>query len=241
MNRRAVPSGAEAVPLSAGPSRPRPAAAAARPTPNPARPEPAAVASPTPESARPEAALAGLLAGNRRFVAGQPRFGHDLASAVAAAGEQHPFAAVLGCIDSRVPVEAVLDQGFGALLVVRSAGPVLDRAVLGSIEFAVVDRAVPLILVLGHTSCGAVAATVEAHRTGVRPDGARSHLIEQITPAVEAAGDPPDHAEVARHHVRRTALRLREWEPLRRRVGSGALAVAGAVYHLGSGEVELLP
>ena len=224
MDRRALLTGV-AVPLAAVRSRP----------------EPASAICPAPEPESPATALAELQAGNRRFVAGQPRYGHHRAGAVAAAGEQQPFAAVLGCIDSRVPVEAVLDQGFGAILVVRSAGQVLDRAVLGSIEFAVVDRAVRLVLVLGHTACGAVAATVEAVRTGARPGGARGHLVEQITPAVQAVGRALDHTEVARYHVRRTALRLREWEPVRSRVGTGALTVRGAVYHLDTCEVELLP
>jgi len=205
------------------------------------RPEGTAAVRPQPEPDRPADALAELQAGNRRFVTGQPWYGHHRAGAVAAAGDQQPFAAVLGCIDSRVPVEAVLDQGFGAVFVVRSAGQVLDQAVLGSIEFAVVDGAVPLVLVLGHTSCRAVAATVDALRNGVRPEGARGHLVEQIAPAVQAVGDPPDHTAAVRHHVRRTALRLREWEPVRSRVGTGALAVRGAVYHLDTCEVELLP
>jgi carbonic anhydrase len=184
----------------------------------------------------PGNALAELFAGNRRFVAGEARYGHHVAGAVATAGDQRPFAAVLGCVDSRVPVEAVFDQGFGAILVTRSAGHVLDRAVLGSIELAVDDFAVPLVMVLGHTRCGAVQVTIDAVAAGVRPPGERSYLVDQIEPAVVAANREP--TEAAREHVRRTVASLQLLEPVRRQAEVGALTVAGALYHLDSGRVE---
>src|ERR1700712_2412875 len=111
-----------------------------------------------------EAALAELLAGNKRFVGGTPEHGHRVSSAAAASGNQQPHAVVLGCIDSRVPLEAIFDQTFGSICVIRSGAHVLDRAVLGSVDFAVDKLGVPLVMVLGHKRCGAVQGTVEALR-----------------------------------------------------------------------------
>jgi carbonic anhydrase len=186
----------------------------------------------------PANALVELLAGNRRFVSGEPRYGHHVAGAVAAASDRTPFALVLGCVDSRVPVEAVLDQGFGDIFVARSAGHVLDRAVLGSVEFAVAELGVPLVLVLGHTRCRAVQATIDAVRTGDGPGDQRRYLVEQIAPAVTNAGD--DATMAAREHARRTADMLRQLGPLRRRADVGALTVVSALYHVESGRLEQL-
>lgn len=186
----------------------------------------------------PAGALAELLAGNRRFVAGEPRYGHHVAAAVATAGDQHPFAVVLGCVDSRVPVEAVFDQGFGAIFVARSAGHVLDRAVLGSVEFAVTAFAVPLVMVLGHTGCGAVRAATDALASGARPGGEQAYLVDQLAPAVTAARGEP--AEAVREHVRRTVASLHRLEPVRRKADTGALTVQGAVYRLDTGRVEVI-
>src|SRR3954469_24335497 len=113
-------------------------------------------------------ALTALLAGNRRFVRGEPDHGHLISAAAqaAASGGQEPYAVVIGCIDSRVPLEAIFDQNFGSICVVRSGGTVLDRAVVGSVEFAVTQLNVPLVMVLGHERCGAVSATVDAVRSG---------------------------------------------------------------------------
>ena len=124
------------------------------------------------------------MAGNRRFVSGRPEHGHEVSAAAAASGGQQPHAVVLGCIDSRVPLEAIFDQTFGSICVVRSGGHVVDRAVLGSVGFAVSALGVPLIMVLGHERCGAVEATVEALRAGERPDGDVGYLVDEIAPAV---------------------------------------------------------
>src|SRR5690349_17052677 len=143
--------------------------------------------------ARPADALAELVGGNRRFVSGRPVHGHDVSAAAAASGGQLPHAVVLGCIDSRVPLEAIFDQTFGSICVVRSGGHVVDRAVLGSVGFAVSALNVPLIMVLGHVRCGAVDATVKALQTGSRPDGDVGYLVDEIAPAVQAVGlDDPD-------------------------------------------------
>ena len=184
-----------------------------------------------------EDALAELVAGNKRFVSGRPEHGHQVSAAAAASGRQQPHAVVVGCIDSRVPLEAIFDQTFGSICVVRSGGHVVDRAVLGSVGFAVVKLGVPLVMVLGHKRCGAVQATVDALRTGARPDGDIGYLVEQLSPAVLEAGfDEPDASERAmRIHVGRTVGRMREV------VSGGQVDVVGAVYDLDTGWVELLP
>ncbi|PZM96277.1 MAG: carbonic anhydrase [Actinobacteria bacterium] len=206
---------------------------------------PGAVAAPAPRrgGARrsPSEVLADLLAGNERFVQGRPRYGHDVTAAAAVAGSQEPGAVVVGCMDSRVPLEAIFDQTFGAICVARSAGHVLDQAVLGSIEFAVWQLRVPLVVVLGHERCGAVAATIDALRAGQRPGGALNYLIDEIAPAVAEVGlDSPDvHARALRVHIRSTVRRLRAEKRVIERP-TGDIAVVGAVYNLDTGRVDVL-
>jgi carbonic anhydrase len=191
---------------------------------------------------RPDDALAELISGNRRFVSGRPEHGHDVSAAAAASGGQQPHAVVLGCIDSRVPLEAIFDQTFGSICVVRSGGHVVDRAVLGSIDFAVATLGVPLIMVLGHARCGAIDATVAALRAGVRPDGDLGYLVDEIAPAVRAVGiDEPDAAAKAlRIHVTRTVRRLRDIAGVPAAIAEGRLGVVGAVYDLDTGWVDVL-
>jgi carbonic anhydrase len=190
-----------------------------------------------------EEALAELLAGNKRFVGGNPEHGHRVSAAAAASGNQQPHAVVLGCIDSRVPLEAIFDQTFGSICVIRSGAHVLDRAVLGSVDFAVDKLGVPLIMVLGHKRCGAVQGTVEALRGGERPGGDIGYLVDEIAPAVQEVGlGAPDVAEQAmRAHVRRTVARLRSGPGVAAAIAEGRVEVAGAAYDLDTGLVELLP
>ncbi|WBB95302.1 MULTISPECIES: carbonic anhydrase [unclassified Solwaraspora] len=199
---------------------------------------------PPPDHPGPAEALAELLAGNQRFVTGRPRHGHDVSAAAASAalGEQYPIAFVLGCIDSRVPLEAIFDQNFGSICVGRSGAQVLDQAIIGSIEFAVGALGVPLVIVLGHERCGAVASTISAQRTGSRPTGSIGYLVEQIAPAVTEVGvGHPDVQPLAvRAHVRRTVQRLRQVELLAAALADGRIDVTGGVYDLGNGQVELL-
>ena len=191
---------------------------------------------------RPDDALAELISGNRRFVSGRPEHGHDVSAAAAASGGQQPHAVVLGCIDSRVPLEAIFDQTFGSICVVRSGGHVVDRAVLGSIGFAVAKLGVPLIMVLGHERCGAVEATVAAMRTGERPDGDLGYLVNEIAPSVLAAGieDPDVPAKAMRVHVGRTVRRMRDIAGVPDAIAEGRVNVVGAVYDLDTGWVDLL-
>ncbi|WP_246002025.1 carbonic anhydrase [Allorhizocola rhizosphaerae] len=190
----------------------------------------------------PAEALSDLLAGNRRFATGRPRYGHHVANAAANSRVQQPYAVVVGCIDSRVPLEAVFDQNFGSICVVRSGGHVLDQSVVGSIEFAVTELGVSLIVVLGHERCGAIAATVEALRTGKVVSGPLGYLVDQIAPAVVAAGleDPDVHAKTLREHVSRTVTRLRGVDRLATADAEGRAHVVGAVYDLDTGVVTVL-
>ena len=175
--------------------------------------------------------LEGLMTGNRRYAAdlpGDPR--RDSYWRERTAGGQEPGAVVVSCSDSRVPPEILFDQGIGDLFVVRTAGHVLDAAATGSVQYAVRHLGVPLVVVLGHTSCGAVTAAVEdAH-----PEGDLGLAIDQIRPAVADArrrgGDLL--AESIRAQVRITAERIRASVPGPR--------VVGAVYDLQTGTVSLL-
>lgn len=192
----------------------------------------------------PAEALAHLLAGNRRFVSGQPVHGHDVSAAAeaAASGDQQPSAVVIGCIDSRVPLEAIFDQTFGSICVARSGGHVLDRALLGSVEFAVAVLGVPLVLVLGHERCGAVASTVSALRTGQPPTGPMAYLVEQIAPAVMDVGvhEADAQALATRRHVDRTVAALGAEPGLAEARRAGRLDIVGAVYDLETGLVNVL-
>jgi len=195
-----------------------------------------------PPQLTPDEALAELIAGNRRFIAGQPRYGHRISAAAAVSGQQQPHAVVVGCIDSRVPLEAVFDQNFGEICVVRSGAHVLDRAVLGSIEFAVTELHVPLVVVLGHERCGAIAATVTALRDGRTPTGALGYLVKQIAPAVVAAGlnEPGVHSRALVNHVAHTVEELQDEIALARAMRHNGIRIVGAVYDLDTGSVDLL-
>src|SRR3954467_2073536 len=145
-------------------------------------------ASPAPAILTAAEALAELVAGNKRFVSGRPEHGHQVSAAAAASGGQQPHAVVIGCIDARVPLEAIFDQTFGSICVVRSGAHVVDRAVLGSVGFAVEKLGVPLVMVLGHKRCGAVAPRVSPLRSDEPPGGDIGYLVDEIAPAVRAVG-----------------------------------------------------
>lgn len=180
--------------------------------------------------ADPAAAWAELLAGNARFRAGEPR--NLRADARAHDPTQHPFALVVGCLDSRVPAELIFDQGFGRLCVVRTGGHVVDQAVAGSVEFAVAVLDVSLVVVLGHQYCGAVAAALRPER----PEGPLGYLVERIAPAARNAGADPE--TVLRRHVGATAAELRVLPAVAAALADGRLAVVGARYDVDSGAVE---
>ncbi|WP_435857548.1 carbonic anhydrase [Streptomyces olindensis] len=215
--------------LGAGVGTARPATAAPH-TPGTAAPRPGT----------PGEALAELAAGNRRWRAYRERHPHEtpeIRRALTTA--QHPFAVVLGCIDSRVPPELVFDQGLGDLMTVRTAGEVLDEAVLGSVAYGVLELGIPLVVVLGHQSCGAVRAAVEAEESGGRLPAHIQYLADQISPAIDHGkeGDARIDATVDAN-VRLVRSRLAAEPDLAAKVDTGRLAIVGARYELTSQAVH---
>ena len=184
--------------------------------------------------ATPEEALERLMQGNQRFAAGAPRSAYrDLDRAKAIASRQSPFAAFLGCADSRVPVEIIFDQGFGDLFVTRIAGNIAANENIGSLEFGAQVLGAKVIYVLGHTSCGAVKATM----AGKEVPGQISGLFQYIRPAIKVANG--DMLRAVQENVRNQAILIAESSPviaklLRRR----ELIVVGGVYDLETGVVE---
>jgi carbonic anhydrase len=192
----------------------------------------------------PDDALWFLLDGNERFVRGRMEHPHqDAGRRTATLDGQQPFAAILGCSDSRAAVEIVFDRGLGDLFVVRTAGHMVGAEVLASLEFAVAVLGAPLVVVLGHDSCGAVGAALQAHETGVTPPGNLRHVVERLTPQVlEArAADVTHPDEVARLHARRTAEALLEQSAvLREQVDAGACGVVVLAYDLADGRAHVV-
>ncbi|MFD7091895.1 carbonic anhydrase [Streptomyces sp. NPDC056652] len=184
--------------------------------------------------ATPEQALHELSEGNKRWRTFRQQHPHENATVrQSLVASQHPFAVVLGCIDSRVAPELAFDQGLGDLMTVRSAGEVLDEAVLGSIAYGVLELEIPLVLVLGHQSCGAVAAAVEADETGERLPSHIQYLADQIKPAIDHTqqGDARVDATVSAN-VRMIRSRLAAEPDLAAKVSAGKLAIVGARYEL---------
>ncbi len=191
----------------------------------------------------PSTAWKALKEGNERFVAGQPAHpSQSVEHRATLAKSQRPTAVVFGCADSRVAAEIIFDQGLGDMFVVRTAGHVIDSAVLGSIEYAVSILEVPLIVVLGHDNCGAVQATLDALDEGVIPRGYVRDLVERVTPSV-LTGRRDGLSQVDEfeaHHVRETAAQLLSRSTaILERIPSGELAIVGLTYHLADGRVAL--
>lgn len=194
--------------------------------------------------ATPQQAWERLVEGNERFVANtssHPR--QDAARRAELVKGQHPFAAILGCGDSRLAAEIIFDLGLGDAFVVRTAGQVLDDAVLGSLEYSAAELNTPLIMVLGHDSCGAVTATRNSLISGTMPPGFIRNLVEGILPSV-ISPDLPDDAtinEMVIEHTRQTAARIAEQSAIiREAIEAGTVAVIGVFYHLADGKAELV-
>lgn len=197
-----------------------------------------------PRPTTPAQAWAELAAGNERFVADTPLHPnqnaerrHRLTSG------QAPLASFFGCADSRVAAEVIFDQGLGDLFVVRTAGHVVGPTELGSLEFGAVDLAIPLIVVLGHDSCGAIKASVEAVRSGRMPGGFVRDLVERVMPSVIAAqrGGAATTDEVVAEHVRQTVRLLPERSSvIADRIDDGRLAVVGLTYALSRGRASIV-
>ena len=190
----------------------------------------------------PDAALALLADGNARFVAGTParRDYRDQIRATAAA--QYPFAVVLGCIDSRVPIETVFDQGIGDIFSARVAGNIVNTELLGSMEFACRLAGSKLVVVLGHTSCGAVKGAISSARLGNL-----TQLVQKIDPAVEAiegerdADNAPYVDGVAEENVRMVIAEIRrESSVLATMEQDREIRIVGAMYDVSTGAVRFI-
>jgi carbonic anhydrase len=193
-------------------------------------------------------ALNRLVEGNRRFVANQSATPASLTSTHRAAllAGQEPFAIVLGCSDSRVPAELIFDQGFGDLFVIRVAGNIVAPSQVGSVEFAAARFGTRLVVVLGHSQCGAITATLEQvlGRTTTESRNLRS-IVERVRPSVEmmlVGRDPRDvetlTRDAVRANVRASANHLRHGsELLEHLIRTDGLLVVGAEYSLETGVV----
>ena len=185
-----------------------------------------------------------LREGNKRFVAGTSSHPNQDASRRSSLVEnQHPFAVIFGCADSRLAAEIIFDLGLGDAFVVRTAGQVIDDAVLGSLEYSVSELDVPLIVVLGHDSCGAVTATKNAVETGQMPVGFIRSLVERITPSVLTSlrNNQTDVNDMVVENVKQTSQRLVDSSRvISGAVDSGRTAVVGLAYSLADGRADLV-
>jgi carbonic anhydrase len=187
-----------------------------------------------------------LLDGNKRFIAGKSI--HDHASKEwrkrLTAG-QKPFATILGCSDSRVPTELVFDQGFGDLFVIRVAGNVISTDVVGSLQYAWYHLHVPLLVVLGHEGCGAVAAALDAKFKRAREPERIEALVQMIEPALKDI-DPKLSPErqlsaAVKANVRWSMSQLAKLPEVRKAVKDRQFDMIGAIYELETGKVSMLP
>lgn len=191
----------------------------------------------------PVTAWKALKEGNERFVAGKPVHpSQSIEYRASLAGSQKPTAVLFGCADSRVAAEIIFDQGLGDMFVVRTAGHVIDSAVLGSVEYAVTVLNVPLIAVLGHDSCGAVQATLDALDEGAVPGGYVRDVVERVTPSI-LLGRRDGLTRVdefeARHVTETGAQLIQRSTAISERVADGRLAIVGLTYQLADGQVRL--
>jgi carbonic anhydrase len=188
----------------------------------------------------PATALEILLAGNQRFIDGNPQHpNQDAARRAALAPGQRPFAVLFGCSDSRLAAEIVFDRGLGDLFVVRTAGHVLGPEVLGSIEYGVGQLGCRLVVVLGHDACGAIRAARSAVEEGLAPAGYVRDVVERVTPSVLAAraAGLSEEPDIVDEHIRHTVDLLLDRSPS---LVAGQTAVVGLSYDLGNGRVRVV-
>ncbi|MGO4245808.1 carbonic anhydrase [Micrococcaceae bacterium Sec5.1] len=185
-----------------------------------------------------------LQEGNERFVAGESLHPNQDASRRSSLIEnQNPFAVIFGCSDSRLAAEIIFDLGLGDAFVVRTAGQVIDDAVLGSLEYSIAELGVPLIVILGHDSCGAVTATKAAVETGEMPAGFIRDLVERITPSVLTSlrNEQEDVNDMVVEHVKQTSARLADSSRvISDAIDEGRVAVVGLSYKLDEGRAALV-
>lgn len=194
-------------------------------------------------------ALERLKLGNSEFVAGKPAKDTHLSLVERAtlAKEQNPFAIILGCSDSRVPAEIVFNQGLGDLFVIRVAGNIVAPSQVGSVEFAAERYSTPLVVVLGHSHCGAIAATIEAlHQPNNKPSSNLMSIVNRVRPSVEILMHTDLRHDLdklckyaVRANVQASVNQLRHGSAvLEQLIAKGQLRVVGAEYSLETGEVE---
>jgi len=201
----------------------------------------------TQEAMSPDAALKALKDGNKRFIT-STQVSRDLMQQVADTSTgQYPFATVLHCIDSRVSAELVFDQGIGDLFSIRIAGNFVNEDILGSMEFATKLAGTKVVVVLGHTACGAVKGACDHAKLGNL-----TGMLEKIAPAVTAVTEPVDAAlrtssnidfvnRVAVKNVHMAIDNLRAMSPvLKEMEAAGDIKVVGAMYHIENGQVDFL-
>jgi carbonic anhydrase len=192
-------------------------------------------------SMTPAKALASLKEGNARFVSGQRKTRDWSAKVIATASGQYPFAAVVSCMDSRAPAEIVLDQGIGDMFSLRSAGEVVDTDVLGGLEYAAKVVGVKLVVVLGHTECGAVKGAIDGVKLGNL-----TSLLAKIQSAVRDSGpgtskDKAYVTKVTERNVRDSIHEIRERSSiLRELIDSAQVGIAGAMYDVATGTVTFM-
>ncbi|MDA9251373.1 carbonic anhydrase family protein [bacterium] len=201
----------------------------------------------TQEAISPDAALQALKDGNNRFIT-STQVSRDLMQQVAdTSAGQYPFATVLHCIDSRVSAELVFDQGIGDLFSIRIAGNFVNEDILGSMEFATKLAGTKVVVVLGHTACGAVKGACDHAKLGNL-----TGMLEKIAPAVTAVTEPEDEVlrtssnidfvnRVAVKNVHMAIDNLRAMSPvLKEMEAAGDIKVVGAMYHIENGQVDFL-
>ena len=190
-------------------------------------------------------ALARLIAGNKRFVAGRARFPTVRKEILAGlAKKQEPYATIVGCSDSRVPPELVFDAGFGELFIVRVAGNVHSAEVMGTLQYAAIHLHTPLFVILGHEGCGAVQAALATKFRDVRERSRIALLLERIIPGLRGIRpglDPEAQlAAAVEANVRWSMQQLLDTPEGKARVKEGVLKLVGAVYELKTGRVRFL-
>ncbi len=195
------------------------------------------------DSLDPDLALTRLRDGNRRFVAGEDTALRSWRPGLA--DGQRPFAAILGCSDSRAPAEYVFDQGLGDLFVIRVAGNIVAPSLVGSVEFAASNFGTRLVVVMGHSECGAIAASLHAIDHGGVPESKNLRsIVDRIVPnltGLPPADDPRRYAVAVRTNARASARALVTASPLLEELASDRrVVVVAAVYDLKTGVVEFL-
>ncbi len=192
-----------------------------------------------------DAALERLMAGNARFLRGEPRYSRTSKEALAGLAEgQRPYAAILGCSDSRIAPELIFDAGFGELFIIRVAGNVMSPEVMGSFQYAATHLMTRLFVVLGHEGCGAVQAALASKFQGVKERSRIALLLHDMLPGladVDPKLPPRQQLESAvEANVRWSMHQILETPEARARAAEGRFKLVGAVCEIATGRVRLL-